>query len=520
MKTKVQKSKNKIPNTKNKGITLVALVITIIVLLILAGVAINMAINSDGLFRKANEAVEQYEQARKNESYAISDLQDIFTELETGIEIEEVIDTVAGKLEGSGTEADPYTINSIEDLVFFSQDVRNGNTYAEKYVKLGLSLDFNSTKSYVDALRTDYAQYGYDGELKTLLTTGEGFRPIGQNDFTEGSDNTKLFAGTFDGNGKVIVNLYINMKDTNQMKVGLFSRNNGNIKNLGLANVNIKTEGKITNLQIGSIAGQHATGTIEKCYATGNITASALNIGGIVASCAGNVNNCYSGVNIVNDVREGASGTTIKMGGIVAATSSGSLTLTLTNCYNTGKIQNTSTVAAIEIGGIAGRIQEETSNCYNTGDIIVNTQNTTDVRIGGIGGSILERTSNCYNDGKVSLDVRNSTDIIGAGGIGGCIQQQLENCHSKGKMEIISEDVEVLRIGAIAGINYNTKATNCTYLSSITENGFGRKEGEEVDTITAVTNKSDMPSILSVVGETGAYKENPENTEYPILNWQ
>lgn len=40
-----------------KGITLVALVITIIVLLILATVAITMAINSDGLFTKANDAV-------------------------------------------------------------------------------------------------------------------------------------------------------------------------------------------------------------------------------------------------------------------------------------------------------------------------------------------------------------------------------------------------------------------------------------------------------------------------------
>ena len=36
-----------------KGITLVALVVTIIVLLILAGVAINFTIGEDGIFRKA-----------------------------------------------------------------------------------------------------------------------------------------------------------------------------------------------------------------------------------------------------------------------------------------------------------------------------------------------------------------------------------------------------------------------------------------------------------------------------------
>ncbi len=71
--------KNKL-NEKNRnvqtsqGITLVALVITIILLLILAGVAINMAINSDGLFAKANEAVEGWNSAVGEEENSISNL--------------------------------------------------------------------------------------------------------------------------------------------------------------------------------------------------------------------------------------------------------------------------------------------------------------------------------------------------------------------------------------------------------------------------------------------------------------
>ena len=59
---------------QNKGITLVALVITIIVLLILAGVAINMAINSDGLFTKANEASQRWNESVKEESQTIDNL--------------------------------------------------------------------------------------------------------------------------------------------------------------------------------------------------------------------------------------------------------------------------------------------------------------------------------------------------------------------------------------------------------------------------------------------------------------
>ena len=50
----------------NKGITLVALIITIIVLLILTVVAIS-SITDQGLFTKSQEAVNSYEDSRKEE---------------------------------------------------------------------------------------------------------------------------------------------------------------------------------------------------------------------------------------------------------------------------------------------------------------------------------------------------------------------------------------------------------------------------------------------------------------------
>jgi len=50
-----------------KGITLIALVITIVVLIILAGVAINLSLGENGIFNKAKFASEEYanEQARE-----------------------------------------------------------------------------------------------------------------------------------------------------------------------------------------------------------------------------------------------------------------------------------------------------------------------------------------------------------------------------------------------------------------------------------------------------------------------
>ncbi len=61
---------------QTKGITLVALVITIILLLILAGVAISMAVDSDGLFAKAREATEKWNTTVANEETQLNGLID------------------------------------------------------------------------------------------------------------------------------------------------------------------------------------------------------------------------------------------------------------------------------------------------------------------------------------------------------------------------------------------------------------------------------------------------------------
>lgn len=57
---------------KNKGITLVALVITIIILLILAGVAIS-ALTQTGLFDNAKQAKNATENAQKNEEITLNE---------------------------------------------------------------------------------------------------------------------------------------------------------------------------------------------------------------------------------------------------------------------------------------------------------------------------------------------------------------------------------------------------------------------------------------------------------------
>ena len=60
---------------KNKGITLIALVITIIVLLILAGVSIATLTGDNGLLSKAQEAKEKTEEARRKEEQELKNVE-------------------------------------------------------------------------------------------------------------------------------------------------------------------------------------------------------------------------------------------------------------------------------------------------------------------------------------------------------------------------------------------------------------------------------------------------------------
>ena len=59
---------------QNEGITLIALVITIIVLLILAGITINLTLGQDGIITKAQEAGKNYQEAEKNEQDQLAGL--------------------------------------------------------------------------------------------------------------------------------------------------------------------------------------------------------------------------------------------------------------------------------------------------------------------------------------------------------------------------------------------------------------------------------------------------------------
>ena len=65
---------NKIKMANSKGITLVALVVTIVVMLILAGVSINVSVGGNGLLTKAQDIKANIEQAENEGKEKIDSL--------------------------------------------------------------------------------------------------------------------------------------------------------------------------------------------------------------------------------------------------------------------------------------------------------------------------------------------------------------------------------------------------------------------------------------------------------------
>ena len=63
---------------ENKAITLIALIITIIILLILAGVSLSMVLGENGLINKAQSSVDKYKESSENEQNLLNQIDEYF----------------------------------------------------------------------------------------------------------------------------------------------------------------------------------------------------------------------------------------------------------------------------------------------------------------------------------------------------------------------------------------------------------------------------------------------------------
>lgn len=541
--------------SSKKGITLISLVVTIIVLLILVGVTIATLTGDNGILTQAQRAKKETEDAKRQEEENLAELEAIVNGQD--IAITPVHDDNPGQLEQE--ESDTLVINSIEDLVFFSYDVTHGNSYSGKTVKLGSNLDFNSDKSYVNPNRTDFVKYGYNGSLKQALTSGTGFNPIGELSPT----GTKYFNGTFDGNNKAICSLYMNINNNDSVRVGLFSVTYGEIKNLGLANINISVKGVST--VVGGITAR-TNNNISNSYVSGSINVIGnywMPVGGLcgVSFGSSNIENCYnlSIINCTNNKEEYGEAN-ITLGGIVGQTEGGEVNIN--RCFNKGnltvdggnnviivggicgRVNNTSTINVINsynnskitvetlkgdsyIAGITAQMQSTSNiiNCYNSGEIVEKgtTTESKDYKIGGIIANLPKNSevTNVFNTGNIKVQTSNNyLQIGGIAGATGCSDTvKINNAYNIGKIKL--ENSNSQNIGSISGSMKLVTLSNCFYLAGTYNVGVGKGDSTGIIELQSI---SDFPSVLNVVnsGNESAFVEDTNNANdgYPILNWQ
>lgn len=283
-----------------------------------------------------------------------------------------------------------YNIALAEELAWIAQEVNAGNNSFEgKTVKLISNID-----------------------LKNIAWT-----TIGLNGDAVG------FKGTFEGEGHIISNLYIDQTATPAYQAaGLFGSVRGTLNNFTVKNAVIK------NLSTGS-ATVNGTAVIAGCTGYGatitNVTVEDAEVyanrmvGGIAGYAAGEVSNCtVKNIKLVatpDDLdKDGAYDNGDKVGGIIG-TSNTPQTL-LTN--NT--VENITIIGYRDLGGIAGAAHKAAEAVKNNqvkgGSVVADMvsydcgKTKNDANVGTIIGRILSNTGDTVDASNVATNV--TTDII------------------------------------------------------------------------------------------------------------
>lgn len=338
-------------------------------------------VTGDGIIAHAKNAREQYEQKSREENQLLGNLEQYMIGQLSNIP--QVKDKTPGVLSGEGTGNNPYLIESIEDLVWFGNDVTNGNDYNGKYVKLLDTLDFQSDLSYVNPNIENFC--GYEGKLKDALTTGEGFKGIGSL-----VDEEHSFAGFFDGNDKTIYHCYMNRNaETDNLKYGVsfFGRRlAGELKNLNLCNIDFKLVGGDSSTYVSGISAR-VIGKVSKCRVAGNLQANSNKKGNVNASgitiynTGGTIEDSCNLANISIKLTNQEDIAQAYSGGIAGNNENG----IISRCYNKGNIKIEGYAVIVEAGGVARNMSGENGTveyCFNSGKIDINTLQTNELRVG------------------------------------------------------------------------------------------------------------------------------------------
>ena len=466
---------------KNKGITLIALVITIIVLIILAGISINLLLGDNGIIKKAQSAGEESEKASDLERIKLavmeatidkattgnsnletalrnnldgSKLQSVSSngtvakinyngkeysvDLKNGTASQSIVDKWDGVsksigLVGEGTDAKPYLIRSGNDLNYLSDRIANFTTIT------GLNED--ETQNNCDVA----ARYATVKLMNDISLENHPFQPIGGvfvlNNNSYGSELN--FRGVFDGNNHEISN------------VKIVGDSNGNASFFGYVSGAIIKDLIVTNLDV--------TGEREVAGLIGHIRYDSID------NKQNIIRNCYvQGKVIANEYVENSTSTeeTWYTGGIVAACEGNTI---IENCTTDLEIKS-----SIFVGGIVGWINNYRDNIPEEQNYSIKIKNCTvngkvegNSKYAGIAGEIDgANIINCVSNAEIKSSNKSGTTNYAAGLIGYIRGNlKMENTHSTGNITI-NRPIEY--IGSFAGFALGGNLINCYNTGNIT----------------------------------------------------
>jgi hypothetical protein len=379
--------------------------------------------------------------------------------------------------------------------------------------------------SYILMNDLDSNTAGYTELASETANGGMGWQPIGTT-----AKNAK-FAGSFDGQGHEICDLFINRRA--KSNVGLFGVVGwgGVIENVSLMNVTVTAysgvgglvgwnRGTISNSystgrvtggwRVGGLVG-HNSGTVSNSYSTGRVT-GGWRVGGLVGHNSGTVSNSYSTGSVTGGWNAGGLAG-YNSGNVSNSYSTGRVTGgwwvgglagynsgTVTDSYSTGRVTGYGSV-----GGLAGWNKDTVTDSYSTGSVTGNRN------VGGLAGHNSGNVSNSYSTGSV-------TGNRNVGGLVGWNEDTVSNSYSTGSVTGSNY------VGGLMGYNSGTVSNSFwntqTSGQATSDGGTGKTTAEMMDFNTFDGVGWDIITVDP--GETNpAYTWNIVNTvTYPFLSWQ
>lgn len=392
---------------KNNGVTLIALVVTIVVLIILAGISIATLSGNNGVITQANKAKIKTE---------ILDIKEQF-------ELEEIKREELGKQISFGTIKSILGIDTAyEDILIIESGklvyTENASTVHEEcFEELGISEQTKDSywivneENVEEYKKIEGIEVGSLEDFRDLVNAGTFEYTnacLGEdivldynsdNQYTPIGTSLNKFSKIFDGKNYTISGIYIDNTSLNNQ--ALFAYNTGTIKNVGIKNSYINAGSYVS-----ALVAQN-WGNIENCYNESNVSGNE-SVGGIVGYVFESIGETH--INIQNCYNTGTiTGANNYIGGIAGLFSRGT-TSNIQNCYNTGKITGTGWIGGII--GYANIKSNNISNCNNKGYI------SGDTSIGGIAGAVGSSSSAgtinaCYNLSDITCTGNSCGGIVG-----------------------------------------------------------------------------------------------------------